>query len=212
MDRLEAATIRATDIMTKLYDAGWDKLYSWSIEDIDLPLELDYSSGASRIVIWDNSHPDFVIKLGISEEDDKYSRREVELYKAAVESGVESQFGWCAYIGDFNGREVFAMEFLQCSYDDFADESYQWGYKKYCIEQDMDINSEYARRKYSKYYWDTDYRDDVIIEWFEAQLTKNSAAAFDHFIYEYKIDDIHPGNVARRGTEVVLCDYAGWNW
>ena len=47
---------------------------------------------------------------------------------------------------------------------------------------------------------------------FEAQLTENSAASFDHFIYEYKIDDIHPGNVARRGTEVVLCDYAGWNW
>lgn len=212
MDRLEAATIRATDIMTKLYDAGWNKLNSWSIEDIDLPQELDYTAGASRLVIWDNSHPDFVIKLGISEEDDRYSRREVELYKAAVESGVESQFGWCVYIGDFNGREVFAMEFLQCSYDDFEDESYQWGYKKYCVEQDMNVNSYSARRQYSKYYWDTDYRDDVIIEWFEAQLTETKAAAFDHFIYEYKIDDIHPGNVARRGTEVVLCDYAGWNW
>lgn len=212
MDRLEAATLRATDIMNKLYDSGWNKLNSWSIEDIDLPLELDYSSGASRIVIWDNSHPDYVVKLGISEDDDRYSRREVELYQAAVESGVENQFGWCAYIGNFNGREVFAMEFLQCNYDDFEDESYQWGYIKYCEETEMNINSDYTKRRYSNYYWNSGYREDVILEWFEAQLTQTTAAAFDHFINKNGIDDIHPGNVAKRGFEIVLCDYAGWNW
>lgn len=211
MDRLHAATIRATYIMNELFEAGWNPLNSWSIEDC-IPDGFDYASGASRIVVWDNAHPDYVVKLGISEDDDKYSHREVELYEAAVKSGVESQFGWCAYIGEFYGREVYAMEFLECNYDDFEDETYQWGYERYCSEEELDSSLEASRRQYSNAFWGSDLHNDIVLEWFEAQLTKSVAAAFGRFMFEYDIQDIHAGNVARRGTEVVLCDYAGWGW
>jgi len=211
MDRFAIASIRATDIMNRLYKAGWDPFDSWSIET-HLPEGLDFASGASRIVVWDTACPDYVIKIGISTDDDRYSRREVELYTAAVEAGVESQFGWCAYIGEFYGRNVFAMEFLECNYDDFQDETYQWGYERYCSEENLDASLETSRREFSNAYWGSDLHDDIVLEWFEAQLTKTEAATFDSFVFKHDITDIHPGNVARRGVEVVLCDYAGWGW
>lgn len=211
MDKLIKVTQRVSNIMTRLHAAGWDPSDSWSIEGIDLPEGMHYGCGASRIVVWDSNH-DYVIKFGISEDDDKYCDHEVELYEKAVEEGVADQFGWCAYIGEFYGRKIYAMEFLECNYDGFDDESYQWGYERYCSEEDLDSDAEESKRKFSNAYWGSELHNELVFEWFEQQLPLFVAKAFDRFINKYQIEDIHPGNIGRRGTDLVLCDYAGWGW
>lgn len=212
MDRLQEATYRATEIMDALIEAGFDTSNVWSIEDImcELSPTFHWNCGASRMVIWDELHPDYVVKLGIREDDDYYCDNEVEFYEAAVEAGVEAQFGWCDYIGEFNGKRVYAMEFLTCDHDQNEEDFYQWGMKKYCDELGMDSNSQEARLKYSEYYWSHDM-DEIGLEWFEGHLSPDVVGRVDSFIYENEIKDIHTGNIGFRGTEIVLCDYAGWD-
>ena len=212
MDRLSQATIRATDIMNKLYAAGWNKLDTYSIESLDLPEGICYANGASRFVVWDDNNPDYVIKIGIREEDDKYNRREVELYHAATEARVESQFGWCAYVGDYCGREIYAMEFLESSSVYNEDKSYEWGLKKYCSDNDLDSNSSEVLEAYHDYYWDRMYDSEMILEWFESSLTISEMRKFDAFVCKHNITDIHAANIGYRDEKLVILDYAGWGW
>lgn len=212
MDRLEAATLRANEIMNTLFEAGFNINEPMNIDYLELPWNFMYDSGASRLVIWDMGYLDYVIKLPIRPEYERYCIHEVELYHKAVEAGVEAQFGWCEEIGDYDGITVYAMEYLDCDYDGISDATYTWGYEKYCSEQKIDSSLESSRKQYNSHYWDTYEDSSLLLDWFEDHLIKPVAAAFDRFINECEISDIHPGNIGYRDTEIVLCDYAGWDW
>lgn len=212
MNRLEAATIRVNEIMNTLFEAGFNINEPMNIDYLELPWNFMYDSGASRLVIWDMGYLDYVIKLPIRPEYERYCIHEVELYHKAVEAGVEAQFGWCEKIGDYDGVPVYAMEYLDCDYDEISDATYTWGYEKYCSEQKIDSSLESSRKQYNSHYWDTYEDSSLLLDWFEDHLIKPVAAAFDRFINECEISDIHPGNIGYRDTEIVLCDYAGWDW
>ena len=207
MDRFDAAKIRAIDILDRLTDVGFDIHDPWTATSVAAIEGIETASGASRLVLWDMCCQDYVVKLGLCEEDNRYCEREVELYNAAVEAGVEDSFAWCAYVGDYRGVPVYAMEFLVCDSDDVYDRSDAWDYENYCWENDLDKDDEESRESYSH---DRGYDSSIILDWVESLFPKEYAARFDRFIYEHDIDDIHSANVGYRGTQVVLCDYAGW--
>ena len=212
MDRLEAATIRTNEIMDMLLNVGFNINDPMNIDYLGLPSNFMYDSGASRLVIWDTNNLDYVVKLPLRPEYERYCIHEVELYHKAVEAGVEAQFGWCEEIDNYGEITAYAMEYLDCDYDGISDTTYTWGYERYCSEQKLDSSLESSHKQYNSYYWDTYEDSNLLLDWFEDHLIKPVAAAFDKFINEYEINDIHPGNVGYRGSEVVLCDYAGWNW
>jgi len=212
MDRFNEAYNRISKLMNILNGAGFDINDPWSFESIDVPENIKFATGATRLVIWDEENPDYVAKIALSEDSEKYNIHEVELYQAAEREGLGEHFGWCAEIYDYGARSVYAMEYLDCDYDQIDSESYQWGYENYCYEQDLDVNTEDSREAYEDYFWKSGTCDNLVLDWFEDKLLKPMVAKFDRFIYEHDIDDIHSGNVGRRGNVLVLCDYAGYGW
>lgn len=209
--RFTEAYNRIHMIMDILYEAGFNIDNPWSFESLDVP-ELWFATGATRLVIGMNDYPDYVAKIALTEDDEKYNIHEVELYQAAVEAGLETHFGWCAEIYDYGCRSVYAMEYLDCNYEEMDSESYEWGYKRYCAEEELDSEDEDNREAFNDYYWNHMSTDNLVLDWFEDKLVKPVAAKFDRFVYEYNIDDIHSANVGRRGNVLVLCDYAGYGW
>lgn len=211
MDRLTEAYNRIHMIMNILDHAGFDINDPWSFESLDVP-ELWFATGATRLVVGMNDYPDYVAKIALTEEDEKYNIHEVELYQAAEREGLGEHFGWCAEIYDYGCRSVYAMEYLDCDYDQIDSESYQWGYENYCYEQDLDVNTEDSREAYEDYFWKSSTCDNLVLDWFEDKLLKPMVAKFNRFIYEHNISDIHSANVGYRGNTLVICDYAGYGW
>lgn len=211
MDRFTEAYNRTRQIMETLNSLGFDINDPYSIDSLDLPKEIYYEMGATRLVVWDNTYDDYVVKIALSDDCEKYCVHEVELYHAAVKAGLEAQFGWCEEIYCYGERSVYAMEFLDCDYEETDSQAYKWDYNRYCSSNGLDPNEEENLRAYSREHWGS-VNEDTLIEWFEDKLLKPVAAKFDKFMSDYSISDIHPGNVAKRGNEWVLCDYAGYDW
>lgn len=211
MDRFTEAYNRIHMIMDILDHAGFDINDPWSFKSLDVP-ELWFATGATRLVVGMNDYPDYVAKIALSEEDEKYNIHEVELYQAAEREGLGEHFGWCAEIYDYGTRSVYAMEYLECDCDQIDSESYQWGYENYCYEQDLDVNTEDSREAYEDYFWKSGTCDNLVLDWFEDKLLKPMVAKFNRFVHEHDIDDIHASNVGYRGNILVICDYAGYGW
>jgi hypothetical protein len=98
MDRFTEAYNRISKLMEILYHCDFNIDDPWSIEHIDLPSNIHYEMGATRLVVWDEDNRDYVAKIALTDEDEKYCVHEVELYNAAVKAGLEAHFGWCAEI------------------------------------------------------------------------------------------------------------------
>ena len=211
MDRFTEAYNRIHMIMEILDYAGFDINDPWSFESLDVP-ELWFATGATRLVVGMNDYPDYVAKIALNEEDEKYNIHEVELYQAAEREGLGEHFGWCAEIYDYGCRSVYAMEYLDCNYEEMDSESYQWGYERYCAEENLDSEDEDNKEAFNDYYWSCGSCDDMILDWFEDKLVRPVAAKFDRFVYDHDISDLHAANIGKRGNQLVLCDYAGYGW
>lgn len=212
MDRFTEAYNRIHELMNILMEAGFNINDPWSFESLDVPENIKFATGATRLVVWDEDNPDYVAKIALTEDDEKYCIHEVELYNAAVEAGLEEHFAWCAEIYDYGVHSVYAMEYLDCDSELIDSESYQWGYERYCWDNDLDSESDNSKQKFSDYYWSHGNWENLVLDWFEDKLIKPVAAKFDEFINDYDISDIHTGNVGYRGKQLVLCDYAGYGW
>ena len=211
MDRFTEAYNRIHMIMEILDYAGFDINDPWSFESLDVP-ELWFATGATRLVIGMNDYPDYVAKIALTEEDEKYNIHEVELYQAAEREGLGEHFGWCAEIYDYGARSVYAMEYLDCNYEEMDSESYEWGYERYCAEENLDSANADSQEAFENYFWSSGSCNSLVLDWFEDKLTGLVAAKFDRFVCDHDIKDIHPGNCGRRNGQLVLCDYAGYGW
>lgn len=212
MDRFTEAYNRIHELMNVLMEAGFNINDPWSFESLDVPENIKFATGATRLVVWDEDNPDYVAKIALTEDDEKYCIHEVELYNAAVEAELEEHFAWCAEIYNYGVHSVYAMEYLDCDSESIDSESYQWGYERYCWDNDLDSESDNSKQKFSDYYWSHGNWENLVLDWFEDKLIKPVAAKFDEFINDYDISDVHTGNVGYRGKQLVLCDYAGYGW
>lgn len=210
--RFNEARYRIHELLTTLDYLGFSIDDPWSFEGLNAPENIKFATGATRLVIWDADNPDYVAKIALTADDEKYCQKEVELYKAAVEAGLESHFAWCAEIYDYGARSVYAMEYLDCNYEEMDSESYQWGYERYCAEENLNSEDDDSKEAFENYFWSSSSCDELVLEWFEDKLIKPIAAKFDRFIYDHDINDIHASNVGYRGNTLVICDYAGYGW
>ena len=212
MNRFDEAYIEADTIMQKLFANGFDIHNPFSIGEIGVwNIGLNYGCGASRIVVWDDNL-DYVVKIPIGYGDERYCVHEVELYEKAVECGLASHFAWCDCLGEYDGRNVYVMERLDCNENMFEDLTYTWRYESYCEEKNLDPDDERSRQKYSHYFWDFYCDDDLVLEWFLSQFSEKISSQVRAFINRWQINDIHAGNMGYRGSQPVLCDYAGFGW
>lgn len=166
--------------------------------------------GASRLVIWDD-YCDYVIKIAIQHEYEKYNAHEAEIYWAAEDSGVNNHFAWCdCYIKPtINTPGIYVMEYVNCDEERVDDESWDYGYREYCMQNGYDSESnEYA----SEYNNSRCEDNEELIDFLTSDMDIKEREIFYTFFNNWNIHDIHVANVGFRGGKLVICDYAGWDW
>ena len=214
--RLVAATERVDNIMEQLLNAGADMEDPVSIYHVELPSNLSYNSGACRIVVWDNNYDDFVVKFPISNAEEKFCRREVELYARAQELHIDEAFAWCDCIYEPNtalsGIGVYAMEYLDCDEEEISSKTFDSAFRYYCEDQGLDPTDEKVRKDYEWDVYDCDEANDYLYDLFMTKLDEKKRTSVDEFISDNDINDLHAGNMGFRNDMLVICDYAGYGW
>lgn len=220
INRINEACMAAERIINAVECAGYD------LSDPDtiihdgwggLPNDLQYAYGASRLVIWDEDYCDYVIKVALGKSFEKYCKREVEVYAAAVKEGLQDSFGWCMCYSEPVEEEenyvpgIYVMEYLDCNEDEVYDDAWCHGYKEYCRSHGLDASNYDNASQYDN--WNEGDDSDLVLDLLESNMSNEYRRMFEVFMCKWKITDIHQGNIS------CLCDghrkivdYGGWDW
>lgn len=221
INKMNEAFIAAERIVNMVEWAGFDLTDPNSIINYAsmsaMPDNMEYSYGASRLVIWDNDYCDYVIKIPMIEKYEKFCQHEVEVYAAAVKEGLEDSFAWCMQYSQPYGSDddyvpgIYVMEYADCNEDVNIDEVWKYGYSQYCKERGLDSSSYEYADDYNEWSYDG-VDEDLTLEFIESQLSEEQRKAFNVFMMKWWITDIHTMNIGYVGSRAVIIDYAGWNW
>lgn len=212
-DRVEA-TLYAMSLLDELVDYGFDRANPESIREIDLPNDVEWDGGATRLVVW-RSGADYVIKMPWCESDEKYCAREAEIYDEAPVD-IADYFGWCVNVIEAEenfGIGIYAMEFLCCDEDGIDDDSVERAYQVYCEETDSNVDDEDTRESFMDEYWDSDWCSSAPLELLLSRIRDlDRQRELQDFIESEDISDLHPANLGYRGDMLVIVDYASYGW
>lgn len=217
MDRRIEAFAAAKRMMNALEEKEFERatLASDVMDYCDLPDGMHWNCGASRVVILDDNE-DYVLKIAISDEYEKYNQYEVKVYQNAVKEGLEENFAWCAcYLEPDEGGEmlgIYVMERLDGDEDRVSDSAWVYGYTHYCKMHNWDDSNFMHASDYNEYRYDTE-DEDTLLDYFESFVSDlDIRHKLCRFIADHGLNDFHYGNFLFRGTRLVVCDYAGWGW
>lgn len=215
-NRFERAKERIMSLISQLKEVGWNFEKGYENSYANIPGNIGEASGASRQVFWDYDHEDFVLKVGLAPTDEKYCEKEVEVYNAAVEAGLEKYFGWTARICEVDGVGIYAMEFLCCDEERVSDDSYNYHYKLFCEDEGLDPDTDESHEAWDNVCensWSNSYdNNDGIREWLLDGVSCITSGSLDEFLESHNINDLHSANIGYRDDTPVIADYAGWGW
>ena len=223
LNRINEAAMAADRIINMVECAGFDVTDPTSIinswDYCSMPDGMQYAYGASRLVIWDEDYCDYVIKIALSENYEKYCHHEVEVYEAAVKEGLADNFAWCMCYaepiydddGEYDAPGIYVMEYVDCNEDEVADTTYKHGYEEYCESHGLDSSNWDSIDEYDRWYEGDS--EDRVLDYMESLMPSEYKRMFEVFMCKWWITDIHEQNVALRPDgSMVIVDYAGWNW
>ena len=218
INKINAACLAADRIISMIEGAGMDITNPYSIirgEYTSFPCDMEYACGASRLVVWDTDYCDFVVKIALDEDYEKYCQHEVEIYQAAVKEGLADKFAWCMCYSEPNYEDgsyrpgIYVMEYVDCDEEVVYDSAWKYGYESFCEANGYDSSNYDAADEYN----DWNYCDnDMVLDYMEAQMDEETRKAFCIFMMKWNITDIHCGNAGFISNRMILTDYAGWNW
>ena len=220
LSRINEAVMAAERIINMIECAGFDITNPNSILDypnyMNVPDGMQYAYGASRIVIWDEDYCDYVIKVALDEKYEKFCQHEVEVYEAAVKEGLADNFAWCMCYSDSYYDEdryvpgIYVMEYVDCNEDTVADATYKHGYEEYCEMNGLDSSNWDSIDEYDRWYEGDS--EDRVLDYMESLMSSEYRRMFEVFMCKWWITDIHEQNVGFKGSNMIIVDYAGWNW
>ena len=220
LNRINEAAMAADRIINMVECAGFDITNLNSILDypnyMNLPDGMQYAYGASRLVIWDEDYCDYVIKIALDEKYEKFCQHEVEVYEAAVKEGLADNFAWCMCYSDSYYEEdryipgIYVMEYVDCNEDTVADATYKHGYEEYCEMNGLDSSNWDSIDEYDRWYEGDS--EDRVLDYMESLMSSEYRRMFEVFMCKWWITDIHEQNVGFKGSNMIIVDYAGWNW
>jgi hypothetical protein len=159
-----------------------------------------YTNGADKMVILPKELENWVIKFGISINDNEMCMREVENYQKAVQEGYDMYLAPCYFYTKKNGF-VFTIQRKckceECRYDDMFYEATASNYDKADFETEDDY--------YEAVNAATDDCDDY----------DRTMAVFDNkelywWLQDNNINDLHCGNFGLLDEVDVIVDYSGY--
>ena len=221
INKINEAFMAATRIINMVESAGFNITDPFSIINYatssNTPDEMRYAYGASRLVIWDDDYCDYVIKIALHEGYEKYCQHEVDIYEAAVKEGFADKFAWCACYAepcldeDFYNPGIYVMEYVDCNEDEVEDTTWKYGYEQYCSLNGLDSSDYNSADAYND--WNQGDTEDMVLDYMESLMSPEYRRAFEVFMCKWWITDIHSQNVALKPDgNMVIIDYAGWNW
>lgn len=215
MNKTATAFMAAQRIIDSVKCAGFDLHNYEDIENITrygykyFPGFIHCEWGATRLVIWDDQY-DYVIKVAIEPDCEKYNQHEAEVYEAAVSAGLKDYFGWCkCYIKSENGPGIYVMEFLSGDESDITENAFIYCYEHYCNMYGLDASNYESMDEYDSI--ERDEKEEVR-DFLESQMSTSEVHDFRIFLLKWLVNDLHAGNVLYRNKTLVICDYAGFGW
>lgn len=223
LNRINEAAMAADRIINMVECAGFDLTDPNSIINYanysNMPGDMQFSYGASRIAIWDEDYCDYVIKIALDEKYEKYCQHEVEVYEAAIKEGLADNFAWCMCYaepiyddnGEYHTPGIYVMEYVDCNEDDIEDTTWKYGYEQYCSLNGLDSSDFDSADAYND--WNQGDTEDMVLDYMESLMSSDYRRTFEVFMCKWWITDIHSQNVALKPDgNMVIIDYAGWNW
>lgn len=223
LNRINEAAMAADRIINMVECAGFDITDPSNIINYtnysNMPEGMQYAYGASRIAIWDEDYCDYVVKIALDEKYEKYCQHEVEVYEAAIKEGVADNFAWCMCYaqpqyddeGKYEIPGIYVMEYVDCNEDDVEDTTWKYGYEQYCSLNGLDSSDYNSADAYND--WNQGDTEDMVLDYMESLMSSEYRRTFEVFMCKWWITDIHSQNVALKPDgNMVIIDYAGWNW
>ena len=224
LNRINQAAMAADRIIDMLECAGFDLTDPNSIISypnyMNMPGDMRYAYGASRIAIWDEDYCDYVVKIALNEKYEKFCQHEVEVYEAAVKEGLADTFAWCMCYaepqyndeGEYEVPGIYVMEYVDCNEDEVYDSAWKHGYEEFCSMKGIDGSSYSDKLIRSFDDWNCEDEEDMVIDYIKSSMSYEEQKAFNVFMMKWCISDIHTQNAGFIGNRMVMVDYAGWNW
>lgn len=193
------------DFLSKpTYDKGNNFFMKYLPDEHD---DIVIASGCTRaVVVAPNSNYVFKFQFLPCNVDDEdydpeceinYGKNEEYVYSKAVERGLEEYLAWTAYIGDFFGTPVYAMEKVVVDSCRISDESFSYHARLYKEETGEDYES-------------GDYSDHEGMFDYAAEVDGDRIRELEDLFIELGVNDCHAGNWGYRGAMLVVTDYAGY--
>ena len=191
--------------------------YNWEHEGAANELGLQFSNGATRLVMWSEDE-EYVIKIQFNEDHEyygnNYNELELAAYNAAVENGWEDMFAPIAKLFDYSFTDsirvgVYAMAYCDCDQYGIEDETYRRSFDKYCKEYGRDPEDRETQEEFSDDWCEYDGN------YIESALSYNGYQEHDYdkfcdFLRNQRINDLHSGNWGYLDGRLVLVDYSGY--
>ena len=105
---------------------------------------------------------------------------------------------------------IYVMEYVDCDEDIVADATYKHGYEEYCEMNGLDSSSWDSMDEYDRWYEGDS--EDRVLDYMESLMPSEYRRMFEVFMCKWWITDIHEQNVGFKGPNMIIVDYAGWNW
>lgn len=187
------------------------------------PENIRWSNGASRVVIWDENEPDYVLKIARNPGYDKYNQREEEIYVDAWSEDAEEAFAWISCIygagalnenGYTNLSGIYAVEFADCDEELISEHASTAAWEEYCEYNNIDYTDEKEREHFFDYeYEGFEYDEDSVVDFAASHFWGEEVSQkVWKLIRKFNINDLHTGNFGFRNNMMIMTDYAGWGW
>lgn len=196
------------------------KLYKWFGENEENLCEAGYSfsEGTTRGIITHDNW-DYVFKFNLYTEEDTnhpenyidHCKNEVFIYEMSKRYKLDTCFAACFYLGKFLKTDIYVMEKCDCNYERISDSSCELQYKKYCLENNLEPDSEKSRDEFYDCFCCSEWEEeDYMFEYADDILGIVLSGKLYCFLKDYYVNDCHCGNWGMIGGSLVLVDYAGY--
>jgi len=149
---------------------------------------------------------DFVIKWTKDKRENE-AEQELEIYQEAVARGIDFLFPQTCFLCEVSGVKFFAQQKVDCSRGNLDEKTYS-KYKKITKTVKQEIFQKAQKGFYNNAWGGID------ILWLSMVISlygKKTTLKLEQFTMDFKINDLHNGNIGFINNRPVLLDFSGYH-
>jgi hypothetical protein len=175
-----------------------------ALQEVSAP-EFSVDSGVTKGCIIPKDS-DFVIKWTRDKRENE-AEQELEIYQEAVARGIDFLFPQTCFLCEVSGVKFFAQQKVDCSRYDLDEKAYT-KYKKITKTVKAEIFQK-AQKGFYNYSWRS--IDNLWLSMIISLYGKKITLKLEQFTVDFKINDLHNGNIGFINNRPVLLDFCGYH-